>query len=409
MSDLHSNQYGSVRAYTRHTSECPAEKADNSCRCAKWLYTYNKSTGQKRRRSLNTPSWLEAQGKAEKELEGMNPEIAAARAQISKRGSGLVTVADACQLWVDRTINRYGEEASVVKQYQTLKAMMVRWADAHGICHIQEVEALQLERWYASADWRKLSPTTRSQRWGCVRSMFHFFEERGLFTKSPAAAIKALRPEAPHAQGPYSDEQIKTIMASVEASVPFNLPMHQRATYAPRIRAFMSLLLETGCDVSDAVQFRPDQLESMKVGKRKIDVYRYERQKTGIGATIPISAALAKALRKIPLEAGTTEAMPFRTTGLSLKMDQKRWSNRVNGVIEAAGVKDVKLPDGSRKDANVKQFRHTAAVRWLTQGQRPEEVARMLGHVDTEMVRKHYAPWCPRLDEAHIHRVVALW
>jgi integrase len=195
----------------------------------------------------------------------------------------------------------------------------------------------------------------------------------------------------------------------VEASVPVNLPVHQRGTYAPRIRLFIELLLETGCDVSDAVQFRVSQLKSIKVGKRRVDVYRYKRQKTGIDATVPISSTLAKALRKVPLEAGVTSEMPFRRTGLALKMDQKRWSSRVKGVLEAAGVDAVKLSDGSAKNANVKQFRHTAAVRWLTQGQRVEEVARMLGHVDSEMVRKHYAPWCPRLDEAHIQRVVALW
>lgn len=40
-----------------------------------------------------------------------------------------------------------------------------------------------------------------------------------------------------------------------------------------------------------------------------------------------------------------------------------------------------------------KALRHTAAVRWLRQGQRVEEVARMLGHTDAEMVRRHYAPW----------------
>jgi hypothetical protein len=33
----------------------------------------------------------------------------------------------------------------------------------------------------------------------------------------------------------------------------------------------------------------------------------------------------------------------------------------------------------------------------------------MLGHSDTNMVRKHYAPWVKDLDLAHITRVVANW
>jgi hypothetical protein len=35
---------------------------------------------------------------------------------------------------------------------------------------------------------------------------------------------------------------------------------------------------------------------------------------------------------------------------------------------------------------------------------RPEDVAKMLGHVDTEMIRKHYAPWVKDLDLVHITR-----
>jgi integrase len=126
-------------------------------------------------------------------------------------------------------------------------------------------------------------------------------------------------------------------------------------------------------------------------------------------AVVPIADDLAKELQSVPMEPGASPAMPFRMQGLDLKMDQKKWSSRVVAVIEAAGVEHVELPDGSRKPANVKMFRHTAAVRWLKEGQRPEEVAKMLGHVDTEMVRKHYAPWCPELDEAHVRRVVANW
>jgi hypothetical protein len=33
----------------------------------------------------------------------------------------------------------------------------------------------------------------------------------------------------------------------------------------------------------------------------------------------------------------------------------------------------------------------------------------MLGHVDTTMIRKHYAPWVKELDEAHVREVVNGW
>jgi integrase len=107
--------------------------------------------------------------------------------------------------------------------------------------------------------------------------------------------------------------------------------------------------------------------------------------------------------------------MPFRTLDLRLKKDQTKWSARISAVLEAAGVEHVDIPGRNangrvvQKDSNAKQLRHTFAVRQLKAGQRPEEVARMLGHVDTEMIRKHYAPWVKDLDDAHIRRVVSGW
>jgi integrase len=83
-------------------------------------------------------------------------------------------------------------------------------------------------------------------------------------------------------------------------------------------------------------------------------------------------------------------------------------------VLNTAEVKWVDIPGRDkhgkpiRKAANAKHFRHTFAVRQLRDGQRPEDVAKMLGHVDTDMIRKHYAPWVKDLDLAHITRVVSM-
>lgn len=38
----------------------------------------------------------------------------------------------------------------------------------------------------------------------------------------------------------------------------------------------------------------------------------------------------------------------------------------------------------------------------------PEDVAKMLGHVNAEMIRKHYAPWVPNLEEAYLRRIVRM-
>src|SRR5258708_4956026 len=160
MKNLFKSAYGSVRPYTRHAVGCrfADEPNHNSCHCPKWLYTWSAATGKKSRRSLVTPSWAEAQGIAADTLRGMDPEIAAARslkeeAEEKPQGEAM-SVEDACDLWIERTIGKFGEDASVVAQYRWLKKKLVEWARARGIVSIREIETLQLERWYASKEWK---------------------------------------------------------------------------------------------------------------------------------------------------------------------------------------------------------------------------------------------------------------
>jgi site-specific recombinase XerD len=414
--NLESNEFGSVRPYTRHTETCEfaSDPEHNDCRCPKWLYTWNRETGAKSRKSLITPSWSDAVSKARKALRGMDPEIAAGRAVTEKTSKAKMTVRDACDLWIERSKRELGPESNSIAQYRTLKRKLCAWAERHGIEYIQDITSLQLEKWYSSPEWSELSPTTMSQRWGCVRSMFAFWQDRSVLSKSPAASIQRSKVENGQVQGPYDDSQVNKILASVDSSMSFNLPIHLRANYAPRLRAFIHLLLHTGSDVSDAVLFEPSRIETLKVGKKTVHVYRYKRLKTGVQAVILISSELAAEFRSIPLEPGTTKDLPFRTEGLTLKHDQQKWSKRVMAVLDTAGIDHVELPTRDKhgrlqtKDANVKQLRHTFAVRQLKAGQRAEEVARMLGHVDTSMVITHYAPWVKDLDKAHILRVMSV-
>jgi integrase len=355
-------------------------------------------------------------------FEDMHPKIAKAKAAEAAEASeskvdqkpNRMTVEQAFDLWLDRTERELGPNASVTDQYKTLKRKVVGWANAHGKRHVDEITTIELEHWYSSADWTHLKDTTRAQRWGVLRSVFSFLARRGVLEKSPADPIARVRVPKEQVQGPYTGEQVAAILASIEKGIPANLPMAKRPNYGQRLRTFMHLLLEVGLDVSDAVLHEPLRIERLAVGRKQVYVYRYRRIKTNVEAVVPISTKLAKELTDVPLEAGAAAEMPFRTLGLKLTKNQQNWSNRIAKVMRVAGVDWVDLPGRDkhgrpmRKSANVKQLRHTFAVRQLQDGQRPEDVARMLGHVDTEMIRRHYGPWVKQLDEAHIRRVVSL-
>ena len=405
MENLLKSAYGSVRPYTRHATGCTNHSDDNACPCPKWLYVFNGATKQKRRYTLNTPSWAEALREASEALRGLDPEIAASRAK-SQVTYAPLTVREAMHLWVARSENKLGKDASTIGQYRHLEELVSGWARQHGIKYAQDITSYHLESWYASREWTRLAPTTRKQRWAVLRVMFQHMVKVKAISESPADPIEAAHVTSDHVQGPYTDAQVKAILAHVEC-VPQSVT--DRATYIARLRAFIRLLLDSGCDVSDALQFGQHQIEKMRIEKRDVWVFRYKRQKTKQQAVIPITAEFAQILRHLPLEPGVSQDAPFRIRGISLKAAQNRWSRRVQYAISAAKVTHVDLPDGRKKPANVKQLRHTAAVRWLRQGQRVEEVARMLGHTDAEMVRRHYAPWVRDLDVAHVSRVVSQW
>jgi integrase len=360
------------------------------------------------------PSWREAQRIADDTLKSFDPEIAESRAARQKSEGQRRTVSEACDLWIARTKREFS--ISLVAQYQSLCKQLKEWATGQGIVHVQDITTERLERWYSSSDWLRFADTTRRQRWGVLRSMFAYWRDRKIIDQSPIAPIKPVRVSADHVQGPYSDEQVASILAAVGKTVPMNIKPEERGDYAIRLTTFLNLLLHIGCDLSDGILFEPSQISVTEIDGQDVHVFRYRRRKTGVLAVIPVPRWLADDLLFVPPLKKHRSGLPFRTqTEADLRWDVRVWFGRIQRVLKKADVQYVLLPTRDahgrqrRKSANAKMFRHTFAVRQLRAGQRPEEVARMLGHVDTTMVLKHYAPWVKDLDEAHVRRVVASW
>jgi hypothetical protein len=94
--------------------------------------------------------------------------------------------------------------------------------------------------------------------------------------------------------------------------------------------AFVALLLlNTGCDVMDAVLFDPARIRDLPIEGRTVSVYRYKRVKTKFEAVVPLLAATAALLRSVPMLAENPPSMPFRDPRLKLASDRNSWSLRV--------------------------------------------------------------------------------
>jgi hypothetical protein len=215
MENLLKSAYGTVRPYTRHATGCTHHSDDNSCVCPKWLYVFSTATKEKRRYTLNTPSWAEALREASDALRGLDPEIAASRGKVQDTPTPL-TVHEAMRLWVARTENKLGKDASTIGQYRHLEELVSEWARANNIKYAKDITSHQLEKWYASQEWTRLAPTTRKQRWAVLRVMFAHMVRVKAISESPADPIEAANVTSDHVQGPYTDTQVKAILAHVE-------------------------------------------------------------------------------------------------------------------------------------------------------------------------------------------------
>jgi integrase len=397
------SRYGSVKPYTRHQSTCPHRNnaKPDKCHCPKWLYVRHKGA-KPRRYSLSTPSWAEAMSEATKLLEGMNPEVAAARQQKAEQARKAVTISDAAEMWLKRT-----QHEGSLRQYRSLMNRLLRYVDRWNLgkpeaerkVFIDQLDARFCAEWYGSWKW---SNSTMRQRWVLIRSFFAYLKEQGVIRENPAASIKPVAKSRIYLHGPYTDAQYTDILNAVRAL--------EDSVYRTRLRTFIELLRHTGMDVGDAVVFRPEMVDAD-------GVLRYIRTKTGIQAVIPLPPHMVELLREIPLASTSVRAMPFRSAGIPLASDTHNWWLRIKRVLKASGVTKVQLVEKSgvlaydrngnpmMKSTNVKAFRHTFAVGCLTAGIPKENVARMLGHQTTAMLDAHYAPWVEGLDDAHIRKV----
>jgi integrase len=251
----------------------------------------------------------------------LDPEIAASTAKAQGTYAPL-TVREAMHLWVARTENKLGKDASTIVQYRHLEDLVSGWARELGIKYAKDITSYQLESWYASPEWTRLAPTIRKQRWAVLRVMFAHMVKVKAIPESPANPIEAAHVTSDHVQGPYTDTQVKAILAHVE-SVPRSVT--DRA-YVTRLRAFIRLLLDSGCDVLDALLFGQHQIEKMRIEERDVWVFRYKRQKRSNRQSFlsPLSwrrccgiSRWSRVCRKMHLsEFGESASKRHRTVGL---------------------------------------------------------------------------------------------
>jgi site-specific recombinase XerD len=197
---------------------------------------------------------------------------------------------------------------------------------------------------------------------------------------------------------PYTEADIKAMLASLASSRPYGRPGKRTSTHSlphqERNRAAILLLLDTGMRASELSELSIHQLD---LKNRRCRVF-------GKGAkerSLPISPNTAQALwRYLQTRRSERAGAPLFATANGSTITRDRLFKLLQTIGARAGVQDV----------TVHRFRHTFAITYLRNGGDPWSLQVMLGHTTMDMVRKYLAIAQADLEARHsIASPVANW
>jgi integrase len=402
-----------VKVQVRHSRSCKDKShgADwRRCRCPKILRVYEGGgSGANRRIATKTRSWEEAEKQAQELRDSWDPVKAELKKLKAEKESKQVTIEAAVALYIADMIARLGDNGTVAMVRSLFahidpdsKAVLkpghlFLWLDkippATRPAYIADITPSLLTQWRAS--W-KFADYTAAQRWGMARSFFNFCEAQGWIQDSPARKLRPLEYEGGSRTAIFTDKQYKAVLKAVADYEPENISAITRAAWKERTTAFVELLRWSGMALIDAVQYRPESVDSE-------GVLRYRRQKTGELATVQLPEHVVTALRNVPLEKDSVgEGQPFRMRDFTPHSDTVTWRKRLMKLFVLAGISEVRNELGKTRAAHPHMLRDTFAVWNLRHGVPLHSVAKMLGHSDPSTTARAYLPWVKELEQATI-------
>jgi integrase len=402
-----------VRVFVRHARDCKHRTKGGDfrgCNCPKSLLVYEGAgSGKNKMISAKTRSWEKAEEEAQKHRDTIDPvkqELKRLRAAKERES---VLIAKAVALYIANMVRRLGDNGTVElirsllghvdpeTNNVTKNGHLFNWLDRQPLAtrpmFIADITIVHLTEWRAS--WKYGSDLTARQRWGMVKGFFYFCERMGWIADSPARKMEPLLVKRGNRTAIFKDAQYAAILDAVPLFDPESLPAVTRTAMSARLTTFIELMRWSGMAISDAVQFRPEQVDAE-------GVLRYSRQKTNMLGVVQLPAHVVALLRSVPLEQTSIgEHMPFRSK-IALLHDVRKWQHRLRSVFELAGITKVETDAGRTRAPHAHMLRDTFAVWHLCHGARLHAVAKMLGHANTRITEKAYLPWVQELEDAHI-------
>jgi site-specific recombinase XerD len=390
------SRFGNVRVYTRrHLGACTFISADQqNCSCPKWIYA-KPHEGKPRRFAAETPSYTEAVESAQEQLDGMNPKIARIEASHTRvRIEAAIT--EYFAIMKPRVSKRYFEgflpsiflravkHASGRQSRLALSLLDFLDTQRPDVKFLHQLKGADIDQW--ALGW-KLADTTAAGRRSAVSSFLQWAEAREMIAREPKFTVKVKVKPGNRCGWLEPDAYAKLIgaISAFEPSKFSNQPLPEN--FAPRMRALIELGRWAGMAMADLIKFQP---ATELVG----DVVLYARHKNGqiAGPIVLPSMELANRLRTVPLEPGASSAQPFRFHD-NEETSAIEWRRRFARLCKFAGLTEITTTSGRRKAPHPHMLRDTYAIDNIIRGVQLDNLAKMMGHTNTDMLQEHYSFW----------------
>jgi integrase/recombinase XerD len=342
--------------FRRHQKRCEHRHEGRKyrrCQCPVWVDGHLNAV--EIHQSLRTRDWQKAHSIV-REWEVIGEQV---------KEPVVVTVGHACAEFLKDATARGLREPTLYK-YRLLFRQLQEFADGTGREALSQFDLETLRNFRATWPNRNVAARKKLE---AMKAFFRFCWESGWILQNPAGKLKAPRTMEPPTM-PFSREEInRTLVACDDYGA--GRGKAGRAN-AQRLRALVLLLRFTGLRIRDAVTLRRDHLTNGKL--------LLFTAKTGTPVYCPLPGFVVTELETIH---GSSLQHFFWSGEGKPKSCVGDWQRSLKKLFRLAGV-----PTG-----HAHRFRHTFAVELLLAGVPLDRVATLLGHTNSKITERHYAPW----------------
>jgi integrase/recombinase XerD len=342
--------------FRRHQKRCVHRHEGRKyrrCQCPVWADGH--LNGTEIHQSLRTRDWEKAQ-KIVRQWEADGDQ---------SKEPAPVTLDFACTEFLSDASVRGLREPTLYK-YQLLFRQLRQFADDTGRKFLHQFDLTTVRNFRATWPNRNIAARKKLE---AMKAFFRFCHESGWILQSPATQLKAPRTMDPPTM-PFSREELGRILTACDLYGTHCGRMGR--VNAQRLRALVLLLRFTGLRIRDAVTLRKDQISNGKL--------LLFTAKTGTPVYCPLPDFVVAELEMVH---GTSLQHFFWSGEGKPKSCVGDWQRSLKKLFRLASV-----PNG-----HAHRFRHTFAVELLLAGVPLDRVATLLGHTNSKITERHYAPW----------------